>query len=401
MGHADVPRRQTRQLAVVFTDLKGSVRERESLGPIGHALVEERRWNIAHEHENRFGGTFVKTGGDGGIWTFDASSHAVAWALAVQKDFYHAKQPLLRIGIDEGEVTEEHVESGGRDVDGSAVDRASRIHRKAEGGHILVSERVKFDAKRVLADTEARWQSQGPVFLEGFVEPTTLFECYNSMLTPPQSVVGGETIRLHRPTLFDEGSAPIHDVESDFLWGEEFTLSFWCNVNEDLRRPDDPHYVFAYHDPSKDTSDDAGNPKPANLFGLYAWGAKDGPEFVLWMNGSDASKYGWERRRKDNLPEGWHYFAVRKRGSEELWFDWDQHPERLYPAPEIWPEKPDSPPALRIGSWPPGTNRWSFARTKLFRFRVIPHWLSHDDILADWRAGREALQQMGETVPDD
>jgi class 3 adenylate cyclase len=129
--------------AIVFTDVVGfSARmQRDEVGTVRllqRDFAEMRR--LCTEHE----GSVLKTTGDGLLLTFASAVHAVACALAMQRQFAaEAKESpgggalQHRIGIHLGDILVQN-----QDVMGDGVNIASRLQAEAEPGGICISQTV-------------------------------------------------------------------------------------------------------------------------------------------------------------------------------------------------------------------------------------------------------------------
>jgi class 3 adenylate cyclase len=129
---------------VLFTDLEGSTSLLNQLGQstyllllTEHDLIIRRALVAAHGRE-------VKHTGDGIMAAFEDASDALKCALAIQVGFDDRNAvgpaPLLRVrvGIAAGEPVDHN-----DDLFGSTVNLAARICQAANGGQILVSDRVR------------------------------------------------------------------------------------------------------------------------------------------------------------------------------------------------------------------------------------------------------------------
>ncbi|HUF54892.1 MAG TPA: adenylate/guanylate cyclase domain-containing protein, partial [Dehalococcoidia bacterium] len=110
-------------------------------------LGDERGRAVLREHERitrevlaAYGGTEVKSMGDGFMASFGSVTKAVECAVALQRAFADRDgEPLdVRVGLNAGEPIEED-----GDLFGATVILASRIAAKAEGGEILVADTVR------------------------------------------------------------------------------------------------------------------------------------------------------------------------------------------------------------------------------------------------------------------
>src|SRR5262245_26195278 len=130
-------------VAVLITDLVGSVSMRTNLG--AHRADEIERWHeaIVHKAVADYQGTIVKRLGDGAMAVFSTATDAVAAAAAIQTRLAR-ESPVqdasmqVRIGISAGEVVIEE-----NDVRGLPPTEAARLCARAEGGQILTSQLVQ------------------------------------------------------------------------------------------------------------------------------------------------------------------------------------------------------------------------------------------------------------------
>ncbi len=175
---------QGRLLTLVFTDLVDSVGLKTRLGDseAGH-LIAGHQAGI-RKLTAATGGREILIAGDGCFLTFEVPSKAVEFALRLQD--FHRQQPALpqvRVGVHMGEVTETvHESSAGRtiEVNGLAVDIASRIQSMARPRQILMSYAV-FDNARQRLDASnlqlpVEWLAHGRYILRGADMALEIFE---------------------------------------------------------------------------------------------------------------------------------------------------------------------------------------------------------------------------------
>jgi class 3 adenylate cyclase len=150
---------------VLFTDIVDSTRHSAELG--------DRRWRVrldAHDiaattQVIRYGGTVVKSTGDGLLAIFDAPGRAIRAALAIRTDA-GAMDLEIRAGLHSGEI-----ERRGGDVAGLAVHVAARVNALARAGEILVSRTVR----DLVAGSGAQFVDRGTHHLKGVPEPWTVY----------------------------------------------------------------------------------------------------------------------------------------------------------------------------------------------------------------------------------
>jgi class 3 adenylate cyclase len=124
----------------LFTDIQGSTRLLERLGPdlYGQVLSDQRR--ILRAAFDQFGGTEIDTQGDAFFVSFLRATEGVAAAAKIQRDLASHEWPnevnvLVRMGLHTGEpwvIEEGYV--------GMDVHRAARIAHIGHGGQVLLSE---------------------------------------------------------------------------------------------------------------------------------------------------------------------------------------------------------------------------------------------------------------------
>jgi class 3 adenylate cyclase len=122
---------------VLFTDMVASTEHAAAAGDERWRAVLHRFGEITADLTERFGGTVVKSTGDGHLTTFDGPTQAIRCAEALRADA-ETLGVEVRAGIHTGEC-----ELLGDDIGGIAVHIAARICGQAGGGDILVSSTVR------------------------------------------------------------------------------------------------------------------------------------------------------------------------------------------------------------------------------------------------------------------
>jgi class 3 adenylate cyclase len=122
---------------VLFTDIVASTEHAAAAGDERWRAVLHRLGEVTADLTHRFGGTVVKSTGDGHLVTFDGPTQAIRCAEALRA----AAETLgveIRAGIHTGEC-----ELLDNDIGGIAVHIAARILGHASAGEILVSRTVR------------------------------------------------------------------------------------------------------------------------------------------------------------------------------------------------------------------------------------------------------------------
>jgi class 3 adenylate cyclase len=122
---------------VLFTDIVASTQRAAATGDERWRAVLHRFGEITVAVTERFGGTVVKSTGDGHLATFDGPTQAIRCAEALRADA-EILGVEIRAGIHTGEC-----ELLDADIGGIAVHIAARICGQAAAGEILVSCTVR------------------------------------------------------------------------------------------------------------------------------------------------------------------------------------------------------------------------------------------------------------------
>jgi len=157
-GSHAAPAQSRRALrTVLFTDIVASTEHAAATGDERWRAVLHRFGEVTTELTQRFGGTVVKSTGDGYLATFDGPTQAIRCAEALRAE----AQTLgiqIRAGIHTGEC-----ELMDGDIGGLAVHIAARIMGQAGAGEILVSRTVR----DLVVGSGTGFEDRGTVELRG------------------------------------------------------------------------------------------------------------------------------------------------------------------------------------------------------------------------------------------
>jgi class 3 adenylate cyclase len=136
-GSRQAPARDRALATVLFTDIAGSTELAAASGDRRWRELLEGHHSLVREQLSTYGGSEVKTMGDGFLATFDGPAKAIRCACAITER--SSSQGLdVRAGIHTGEC-----ELMGDDVGGMAVHIGARVGAMASPGEVLVSSTVR------------------------------------------------------------------------------------------------------------------------------------------------------------------------------------------------------------------------------------------------------------------
>ncbi len=170
-GHEHAPTNATFR-TILVTDIENSTALTRRLG-------DERARQIMREHErivrdalHIFGGSEIKTMGDGFMASFGSATRAVECAVRIEREMAQynesAHEPVMvRCGLNAGEPIEEH-----DDLFGTSVILASRIAAMASGGEIVASDVVR----QLVAGRGFLFGERGEAVMRGFEDPVRVWE---------------------------------------------------------------------------------------------------------------------------------------------------------------------------------------------------------------------------------
>jgi class 3 adenylate cyclase/pimeloyl-ACP methyl ester carboxylesterase len=157
-GSQAAPSQSHRALrTVLFTDMVASTEHAAATGDERWRAVLQRFGEMTTERTDQFGGTVVKSTGDGHLTTFDGPTHAIRCAEALRADA-ETLGIEIRVGIHTGEC-----ELLDNDIGGIAIHIASRILGQAGAGDILVSRTVR----DLVVGSGTSFEDRGSVELRG------------------------------------------------------------------------------------------------------------------------------------------------------------------------------------------------------------------------------------------
>ncbi len=156
-GHAAPPQSHRALRTVLFTDMVASTQHAAAAGDERWRAVLHRFGEITADLTHRFGGTVVKSTGDGHLATFDGPTQAICCGEALRADA-ETLGIEIRAGIHTGEC-----ELLDNDIGGIAVHIAARILGHAGAGDILVSRTVR----DLVVGSGTGFEDRGSVELRG------------------------------------------------------------------------------------------------------------------------------------------------------------------------------------------------------------------------------------------
>ncbi|MBM3837700.1 MAG: hypothetical protein FJ398_07005 [Verrucomicrobia bacterium] len=183
-------RHRTGLATLLFTDIVGSTKLKQSLGDQQGLFLIQQHHSIARKFLGQFNeAEEIKTAGDSFFIIFAKPSDAVKFSLLLQSRLRSlaktAPAPVFdRIGIHVGEVFIEEDQTAGRSKDlfGIQVDTCARVMSLADGDQILMTRFAFDNARQVLKGQELEglgslsWLNHGTYSLKGVEEHLDLCE---------------------------------------------------------------------------------------------------------------------------------------------------------------------------------------------------------------------------------
>jgi predicted ATPase/class 3 adenylate cyclase len=164
----------TGTITFLFTDIEGSTRLLQELGPDFTAVLERHQTLIREAIDNN-GGVEIRTEGDSFFCVFATATAGLAAAVGIQRSlaaepWIDGRHVKVRVGIHTGVGA-----LGGDDYVGIDVNRAARISETGHGGQVVVSAATHLLGEAGLPDGVA-WDDLGDFHLKDLDEPEHLFQ---------------------------------------------------------------------------------------------------------------------------------------------------------------------------------------------------------------------------------
>ncbi|MBW2553554.1 MAG: adenylate/guanylate cyclase domain-containing protein, partial [Deltaproteobacteria bacterium] len=205
----ELEKRLTREIAILFTDIRGSTTFFRTHGDIAGRLMMQRHYDMLFPLIKQHEGTIVKTVGDSIMASFDDPYNAVQAAIAMQRELsnYNSNLPSeelirIRIGVNFGRGIIED-----SDVYGNVVNVASKLVSIGESDQILVSESIyeklqlREDLAFLLLKTDhpfqndlkltaysVRWQEEDPTSYFSPIEHVIRDKAFRTTIDPDWQV---------------------------------------------------------------------------------------------------------------------------------------------------------------------------------------------------------------------
>jgi class 3 adenylate cyclase len=132
-------------VTIVFSDIESSTEMASRLGDALWMQVLDAHNRIIRDEVSKFGGTEIKSQGDGFMLSFSSSRRGVMCTISIQQKItaYAEKYPDTGVRVRIGVHTGEAIRTDDGDLFGRHVIMAARIANEANGGQVLVSSLVR------------------------------------------------------------------------------------------------------------------------------------------------------------------------------------------------------------------------------------------------------------------
>lgn len=155
-----------KNLAVLFSDLKGSTALYESVGDAAAYSLVRDHFDFLFQVIARHGGAVVKTIGDAVMAAFPTGSQALEAAMAMQEEVGRLNERLapkppviLKLGVHQGPCIA--INSGGAlDYFGTTINVAARVQNESKGGDVVITDAVSRDRRSSHLLSKRPWRSE-------------------------------------------------------------------------------------------------------------------------------------------------------------------------------------------------------------------------------------------------
>ena len=170
-----------RNLAILFSDLKGSTALYEKIGDATAYAVVRDHFDYLFAIVERRGGAVVKTIGDAVMAAFPTGAQALEAALEMQEEVGRLNAKLapkpavvLKLGVHQGACIA--INAGGvLDYFGTTINVAARVQNESRGGDIVLTEAVSGDPKAAAVLAAHPWKAEEfQLQLKGLSRPFSL-----------------------------------------------------------------------------------------------------------------------------------------------------------------------------------------------------------------------------------
>ncbi len=218
--------RRDHDLCLMFTDIEGSTRLLESIGPLYPSVLKRHNEILSHAIA-RQDGRQVNTAGDAVFAVFADPSAGLRAAVDAQKAFHDeiwpdGREMRVRIGLHTGAV-----QSLGDDFVGLEIHRAARISASAHGGQIVLSEEAHSRVSEDALPEGVRFRDLGTHHLKDLRFPERIFDIVIVGLPdsfPPLRSLGGRRTNLPSDPVELVGRAKETRQVRDLLTGDHCRL---------------------------------------------------------------------------------------------------------------------------------------------------------------------------------
>lgn len=159
-------------ITLLFSDIEGSTAMMEKVGEQRSLELMRDHTSLVRQLVESFGGSVVKSLGDGFMVSFPSAHAGVHCAIEMQRSLGDQSVPdvgslRIRIGLHSG-----YLIANAEDFFGRNVVLAARIADRATGGEILVSSAVK---DYTATDPRVEFEDRGEFHLKGLLGEHTIY----------------------------------------------------------------------------------------------------------------------------------------------------------------------------------------------------------------------------------